>query len=223
MTLVAPKSFAVVEPGLYRSAVFSREHFGFIRHLKLRTVLYLASEEAPKAIKDFCVDEEINFINLGTMQPFSRAADWSPLRGDLSKVALENVLDATKMPLMTVCLNGVEQTGTLIGCLRKIQGWSFASIVEEHRRFCEVSARSFIEHYIEFFDVDLVTLPKQVPDWFAADLALFRAEEAEIRLARQQPQQSTTQPLIVHQQPPVAPRGHNNERGGRSRRASSSQ
>ena len=196
VTLVAPKSFAIVEPGLFRSAVFSREHFGFVRHLKLRTMVYLAAEEAPKALRDFCTDEEINFINLGTMQAFSRSTEWSPLRGDLSKVALEHVLDANKLPLMIVCLNGVDQTGALVGCLRKLQGWSFASIVEEHRRFCEASGRSFIEHYIEFFDVDMISYPKQLPDWFASDLAEFRLEESEVRRARQQKSSPTQHSLL---------------------------
>ena len=184
MMLSPPKGFAFVEPQLYRSSAFSREHFGFIRLLNLRTVLYLSAEEAPKAITDFCNDEEITFVNLGTLQPFCRAGDWSPLRGDLAKLALEALLDQTKLPLMIVCLNGVQQTGALVGCLRKLQGWSFTSIVEEHRRFCEINSRSPIEHFIEIFDTDIVTLPAALPEWFADDLQALKEEEAEERRRR---------------------------------------
>ena len=184
MLVSTPKSFAVVEPRLYRSTVFSRENFSFIRLLKLRTVLYLSSEEAPKALRDFCQDEEITYINLGTTQPYSRSGDWSPLRGDLAKVALETVLDSSKLPLLIVCLSGVQQTGALVGCLRRLQGWSFTSTIEEHRRFCDVSSRSNVEHFIEVFDVDMVTLPKSLPEWFAADMAASIEEETNERKKR---------------------------------------
>lgn len=174
-----PRAFAVVEPKLFRSAVFARENFSFLRQLKLKTIMYLASEEPSKALVDFCNEEEVLFLNLGTHQPYNRAGEWSPLRGDLAKEALQHLLSVDRLPLLIVCLNGVQQTSALVGCLRKLQGWSFTAIIEEHRRFGEVGSRSTIEHFIENFDVDVVTIPptKSLPEWFAHDLTIFIEEE----------------------------------------------
>jgi len=176
----APRAFAVAEPRLFRSSAFSKEHFPFVKLLRLRTILYLSSEEPPHAISDFCNEEEVTFLNPAASQRYN-AGDWSPLRGDLARISLQILLDATRLPLMIICLSGVQQTGALVGCLRKLQGWSLTSIVEEHRRFCEVSSWSLIEHFIEMFDVDVVTFPKTLPEWFLDDLAMLREEEVEER------------------------------------------
>ena len=183
MSLV-PKAFAIVEPQVYRSSAFSREHFPFIRQLKLKTILFLSTEEAPKSLIDFCAEEEKVTLSCLASKQLSRhgqPGDWSPLKGELVKTALETVLDSAKLPLIIICLSGVHQTGALVGCLRKLQGWSFTSIIEEHRRFTEAISRSPVEYFIEMFDTDVVTLPKDLPDWFNEDLELLRSEEEEER------------------------------------------
>jgi protein tyrosine/serine phosphatase len=178
-----PRAFAVVEPRLFRSAVFARENFSFLRQLKLKTIMYLASEEPSKALFDFCTEEDATFLNFGTHQPYTRAGEWSPLRGDLAKEALQSLLQVDRLPLLIVCLNGIQQTSALVGCLRRLQGWSFTAIIEEHRRFGDVGSRSAIEHYIEIFDVDVVTIPptRSLPEWFVQELAAFVEEEEEER------------------------------------------
>ncbi|KAH9248592.1 hypothetical protein BASA81_013776 [Batrachochytrium salamandrivorans] len=129
----APQNFAIVEPQLFRSCIFTRESFPFLRQLKLRSVLYLSAEEVPKSITEFCNEEDrVTLLSPITKQVFGR--DWTLLRGEVIKAALEMILDNDKLPLIIVCLNGVSQTGPLVGCLRRVQDWSFTSILEEHRR-----------------------------------------------------------------------------------------
>lgn len=70
-----------------------------------------------------------------------------------------------------------------MGCLRKLEGWNFSSIVTEvikitvinissindefqYRAYAGSKARYVNEQFIELFDLDLVTLPLHLPPWF---------------------------------------------------------
>lgn len=70
---------------------------------------------------------------------------------------------------------GRHRTGAVIGCLRKLQGWSFASLVDEYQRFTGIAGeRSNVELLVENFSlVPLKQLLKikansnePVPQWF---------------------------------------------------------
>jgi len=50
-----------------------------------------------------------------------------------------------------------------------VQNWSLTAILDEYRAFAGPRGRLTHEQYIEFFDVDLVTLPAEegrLPAWF---------------------------------------------------------
>ena len=49
--------------------------------------------------------------------------------------ALAHVLDVRNHPILIHCNKGKYRIGCLIGCLRKLQKWSLASIFDEYRRF----------------------------------------------------------------------------------------
>lgn len=79
--------------------------------------------------------------------------------------------------------SGIHESGTLVGCLRKLEGWNFSSIITEvngivlfhimvvnwiiqqYRAYAGTKARYVNEQFIELFDLDLVTLPPNLPDW----------------------------------------------------------
>lgn len=85
---------------------------------------------------------------------------------------------------------GIFETGTLLGCLRKIQGWNLSSILFEYRSFAGSLARSANERFIEvrihilsqhqMFDTDLITMPPTefVPDWLLPSQQ-FYVDESE--------------------------------------------
>ena len=78
-------------------------------------------------------------------------------------------LDARNHPVLVCCTSGIFQTAPLVGCLRRVQNWSLTAILDEYRAFAGPKGRLTHEQYIEFFDVDLVTLPAedgQLPAWF---------------------------------------------------------
>lgn len=62
--------------------------------------------------------------------------------------------------------HGHGNAGTMIGCLRKLQGWNLTSTLEEYKRFVGPKIRVLNEQFIELFDVDLVRVPHSPPKWF---------------------------------------------------------
>lgn len=71
---------------------------------------------------------------------------WDPISEEVVLDALEIILQKTHYPLMVMCSQGKHRSGmrivcfhlgigTVIGCLRKLQGWNLTSIFEEYRRY----------------------------------------------------------------------------------------
>ena len=80
---------------------------------------------------------------------------WKPVTEELIKEALEILLDINYHPVLVLCAyvrntsnkplksnysSGIHQTGTLVGCLRRLQDWSLTSILVEvtilHKTLC---------------------------------------------------------------------------------------
>ena len=51
--------------------------------------------------------------------------------------------------------------------------------VVQYRAYAGSKARYLNEQYIELFDLDLVTLPRQLPVWLTRPLAVLRDEAAD--------------------------------------------
>ena len=82
---------------------------------------------------------------------------------------------------------GIFETGTLLGCLRKIQGWNLSSIplrlvgsemCIRDRVYRGAFAYSFLQ--LQMFDTDLITMPPTefVPDWLLPSQQ-FYVDESE--------------------------------------------
>jgi tyrosine-protein phosphatase SIW14 len=157
--------------------------------LGLKTVIQLSPEVPIKAVTQFLEENNINFIHLG-LKAWKPDASWKPITEELIKEALEIVLDVKSHPVMVTCTTGVHQTGVLVGCLRRLQNWSLASILVEYRMYAQQSNTRYVnEVFIELFDVDLVTLPPNLPTWFV-DQRQMMAEEEDEALRRKELQQS---------------------------------
>ncbi|KAG5458414.1 MAG: tyrosine phosphatase family-domain-containing protein [Olpidium bornovanus] len=197
MSLVTPPdAFGLVNDGVYRSDLLRPAHFGFMRTLNLRTVVVLTPEVPARAVLNFL---EENGIKLGegdalkltpAIPAWKRNVTWRPVSDELIKEGLELILNEENHPVLIQA--GIHETGTFVGCLRKLQGWNFSSIVGEvrmcldhytrkYRSYAGSKARYVNEQYIELFDVDLVTLPKMLPEWFASNLAMLASDRRWIR------------------------------------------
>jgi Tyrosine phosphatase family len=64
------------------------------------------------------------------------------------------------------CLDSI-----LVACLRKVQEWSFVSILGELRMHS--GCRQFdVEQFIEYFDPDIIDISKNTPDFLKIHIRL---------------------------------------------------
>ncbi|OMJ26284.1 putative tyrosine-protein phosphatase [Smittium culicis] len=159
--LIPPVNFGYVEENLYRFGQPNELNFPFVEKLGIKTILWLALEEPNQKFLNFIDDQEIQFYHLGAGQNSST----DPITEETIVDSLNIILDVTKYPLAIVCNVGRHQTGTLVGCLRKLQGWNLSSIFDEYRRFAGPKVRLSNEQFIELFDTDLVSVPLDPPKW----------------------------------------------------------
>jgi tyrosine-protein phosphatase OCA1 len=163
--VVPPLNFAPVEEGLYRSGQPVPINFPFLEELKLKTVVWLAVEDPSDNFLAFTDDNDIEFHHLGLVTEGSNP--WDQLTEDSILAALHVILDKRAYPILVCCGMGRHRTGTVIGCLRRLQGWNLASISDEYRRFAGAKGgRVLIELHIEAFDTSAVKVDlARAPQW----------------------------------------------------------
>jgi len=197
-----PEMFSIVEPGVYRSSAFSPVHFSFVRSLGLKTIVFLSPEVTIRTMQSFVKDNGIRHVHLGLK--FWKPSGWKPMSEEAVKEALEIVLNAKNHPVMVMCTSGIHQTGTLVACLRKLQDWAFSSIIQELRSFegrARLHTRYLNEHFVERFDVDLITLPSEhtAPSWFLSHLRALEEEMKELQLLLKKPRLESPPRSMLHQ------------------------
>ncbi|KAI8903540.1 protein-tyrosine phosphatase [Gorgonomyces haynaldii] len=159
---MAMPNFGLVEDNLYRCGQPNELNFPFLEKLGLKSVIYLAPEEPNKRFMDFIDDQDIFFHHLGNSLSGNA---YDAISEEVVLASLELMLEPRNYPLMVMCNLGRHRTGTVVGCLRKLQHWNLTSIFEEYRRYAGPKVRALNEQFIELFDVDLVGIPQQHPSW----------------------------------------------------------
>eukprot|EP01113_Clastostelium_recurvatum_P016435 TRINITY_DN19400_c0_g1_i1.p1 TRINITY_DN19400_c0_g1~~TRINITY_DN19400_c0_g1_i1.p1 ORF type:complete len:183 (+),score=44.23 TRINITY_DN19400_c0_g1_i1:43-549(+) len=163
---IPPPNFGMVEDDLYRCGQPNELNFPFIEKLNLKKIVFLAPDEPSQQFLNFIEDQEIELLHLGVeTTPTPSSHTWNPISEDVVISALRVVLDQASYPLAVMCNLGRHRTGTVIGCLRKLQRWNLTSIFEEYRRFAGSKVRLLNEQFIELFDTDLVAVPENAPAW----------------------------------------------------------
>jgi len=164
-SLIPPTNFGIVEADLYRSGMPNELNFPFLERLQLKTIIYLASDEVPDKLADFIDDQGIDLIPFVPDEE-EAPTPWKPISEGIVLSALELLLDPSMYPIYVMCSQGRHRTGTVMGCLRKLQRWALSSIFEEYHRYAEAKGRLANEQFIELFDTDLVNLPaSNRPSW----------------------------------------------------------
>ncbi|KAJ7568522.1 hypothetical protein O6H91_01G036200 [Diphasiastrum complanatum] len=199
-----PDAYGLVEAGVYRASALTPHNLPFLLQLRLKTLLHLSTEHPLPAIVDLLDKCGTKFIHLGARQG-KRLSTWKPVSEDLVKDALEFVLDANTHPIMVTCSTGIHQTGTLVGCLRRLQKWNLTSIMEEYRRYAGRKARYANEQFMELFDENLISLPKYIPAWLIDQQRMMKEEEAEFNRRRKSTDVSNLQDDASVAFPMVAP------------------
>ncbi|MCO5599773.1 putative tyrosine phosphatase family protein [Meira miltonrushii] len=151
--LVPPPNFGMVEENLYRSGAPDLLNLPFLETLALKSIIWLAPEEPEEAFVDFCLSHEIKLHHLGVLYSTN---SWDPITEDIVLKALHLLVQPSTYPVLVMCNLGRHRTGTVIGCLRKLQKWCLSAILEEYRRYAGQKVRVMNEQFIELFDEELV-------------------------------------------------------------------
>ena len=161
--IVPPVNFSLVAKGIYRGSYPNFRNFSFLKHLELKAVLFLSPEDYPPKNLRFLKENGINLITVqmeGNKEPFKTIPREQMIE------ALKHLVDVRNHPVFVHCNTGTHLTGTVIGCLRKLQMWSLSSIFEEYQRFAGAKARQIDEQYIELFEVPNDQFDKNYyPSW----------------------------------------------------------
>ena len=156
--LVPPVNFALVAKGIYRGSYPNTSNFSFLKHLELKTILFLCPEDYSQPNFEFLKANNIKLITIpmeGNKEPFKK------IPSELMDQALEVIADTRNHPIFIHCNKGKHRTGTVVGCFRKLQMWSLTSIFEEYRRFTETKACQIDEQYIELYEPSISKLPRE--------------------------------------------------------------
>jgi tyrosine-protein phosphatase SIW14 len=153
---VPPINFAMLCSGVYRSGYPTKKNFRFLQAMKLRSICYLCPEEYGQTNMKFCEEHGVNVLRFpmeGNKEPFVDIPE-----GIVHRV-LSALCDTRNHPIMIHCNKGKHRTGTICGCLRKVQGWSLVSILDEYVRFAGDKARVGDQQYIELY-MPIVCVPE---------------------------------------------------------------
>mmetsp|Transcript_5360 Transcript_5360/g.6765 ORF Transcript_5360/g.6765 Transcript_5360/m.6765 type:complete len:283 (+) Transcript_5360:52-900(+) len=183
-----PECFGIVEPLVYRSSTFTPDNFSFIQQLNLKTIVHLSPDITQRAVSEFFQQNGIELIHLGMKS-------WKPsgwqISEELVKNALEIILNEKYHPVLITCTSGVHQTGTVVGCLRRLQEWSFANTLEELRIYSSKARTRYVnETFVEYFDPDLVTLPINLPTWFRVQQLWLEKDREQLKILNQELEKS---------------------------------
>lgn len=144
-----PANFGAVSNGsIFRSAYPAPENYGFLKSLKLKTILTLVPEPIAPEYSRFMKEHGIQHFQVHI-----------PANKDYVKIgacdmtrALEIVLDRSNHPLLIHCNKGKHRTGCVVGCFRRVQGDEFSHVFEEYHTYAGVKARILDEAFIELFE-----------------------------------------------------------------------
>eukprot|EP01087_Luapelamoeba_hula_P002645 TRINITY_DN1232_c0_g1_i1.p1 TRINITY_DN1232_c0_g1~~TRINITY_DN1232_c0_g1_i1.p1 ORF type:complete len:171 (+),score=25.53 TRINITY_DN1232_c0_g1_i1:115-627(+) len=157
---IPPTNWGMVEEDLYRCGQPNVLNFPFLEKLNLKSVIFLAPYDPSPQFMSFMEDQGIALHNLGS-DSSKTPNPWggNTISEDMAISALKLIMEPKNYPLAVMCNLGRHRTGTIIGCLRKLQRWNLTSIFEEYRRHAGAKVRLLNEQFIELFDTDLVSLP----------------------------------------------------------------
>ncbi|OMJ11936.1 Tyrosine-protein phosphatase SIW14 [Smittium culicis] len=147
--LLPPDNFSMVAPNIYRGGMPKKKNHRFLEKLKLKSILTLILEEYPIQNQAFLKKNNIQLLQFGmagNKEPFVDIPE------NVMVKAVSALLDKRNHPVFIHCNKGKHRTGCLVGCLRKIQCWSYTSIFDEYRRFSAPKSRSTDQQFIELFD-----------------------------------------------------------------------
>ncbi|OHT01872.1 Tyrosine phosphatase family protein [Tritrichomonas foetus] len=169
--LEPPDAFGLVTQSISRCATISPTNFNFLSLYNFKTVLFINEDNPLQRIADFLKSRGTKYTRIGIYSQRS-SLQWRTQLDELVKLSLQYILDRDNQPML-ISSSSTLHLCTIIGCLRKIQGWDLCSIMEEFRRFTPEQPFSLYKNYIELFDFDLVNIPENALE----DVCLYNSHK----------------------------------------------
>lgn len=154
------------------SSALSSSHASFLRGLRLRTVIILSSEKPGRSVTRLLARVGARVVHTGLSGwslldgASTTSLSWKPMADEVVKETVELILQRHNYPILLCDVGGVYNVGMVVACLRRLQGWTLTSTINEYRSFAAGRPRYINELFIELFDTDLITVPQNPPDWF---------------------------------------------------------
>jgi hypothetical protein len=114
---------------------------------------------------------------------------------------LSLMISTAELPLYVHCLDGMQATGVVVMCLRKLQHWSIPSILAEYARYAEMDGVRSVEPHCERFVSDFneeVVVTEALPQWLWSGGARLAAHPT----------------VKLRHNPPLSPTEKGGQRGG---------
>ncbi|KAJ9458798.1 putative tyrosine-protein phosphatase [Diplonema papillatum] len=163
VVLVPPINFGMIMPNVYRSGCPTKENFPFLKRLGLRCVLYVGTETLPAGY-DLMKRQEIVEKMLVVPMEANKEPFITVPPEDISN-ALSILLNKELHPVLLHSMKGRNRAGVIVGCLRKLQGWSLVSIYEEYDRYRGSEKGPAVDkRYIETFQPRITYRPETLPE-----------------------------------------------------------
>ena len=128
---IVPPNFGFVEEKIYRSGEPNELNFPFLETLQLNTCISLSSDSLSPLFESWLAAHGVRVIKAGE-RPESSSL---PFTEELCIDLLQTLADPCNYPILVCDGMGRHRTGTIIGCLRKLQRWNLSSILTEYRRY----------------------------------------------------------------------------------------
>lgn len=180
--LVPPDNFGLVEEGIYRCARLDPLNFAFLETLNLKSLVLLDGEKPPRALLNFFEDKSTSIHHIvrsslkvienqeepeadvlqaihdaggttpSSISGYDKMEDWMIIRPNLIAEIFKLVFNKSKHNMMIV-----DKTEALVGLLRKLQKWSFSSIINEYRLYAANRSTYSTETFLELLRIELVS------------------------------------------------------------------
>eukprot|EP01032_Pedospumella_encystans_P020436 gene20436-23212_t len=166
--VVPPSNFSYIEENICRCTFpISRHNLSFIQSTSLNYIINISGRKHDQAVLTYFEEKNIEVKALlqdGESPPFtplSSLETWiaSTIEIILAKSSECSVLIVGGVDSFYDCL--------VIACLRRLQEWSYVSILAEFRQFTWPQKLFDFEQVIEKFDVGLIEIPSKIPEFLS--------------------------------------------------------
>ncbi|KAI9170885.1 Tyrosine-protein phosphatase SIW14 [Paramyrothecium foliicola] len=142
-----PLNFGVVVPGVYRSSYPKPDNYGFVKDLKLKTMVTLVKkEEDDHDFDSFLTENGIRHVVFNIKGTKKEAIPPKMINSILGVI-----LNRQNYPLMLHCNHGKHRTGCVVAVMRKVSGWNLQRVLDEYELYAAPKLRECDVEYISSF------------------------------------------------------------------------